>query len=1078
MRHRLAVLVILLVCLPSRADEDETKIVPAEFKKLEFRSIGPAAGGRVSRSCGVPGDPLTYYAATAAGGVWKSADGGLHWKPIFDSQPIASIGSIAVAPSDPNVIYVGSGEANIRGNVQEGNGIYRSTDAGKTWQHVWKEIGQIGTMLVHPTNANIAFAAVLGHAFGPNEQRGVFRTTDGGKTWQRVLYVDRDTGASDVCMDPSNPRILFAGTWQTRRLPWELTSGGPGGGLWKSKDGGDTWTRLVAPPNDDSPNAGEEAKPGQKHAEGLPEGIWGKVCLAFAPSDSRRIYAMIEAEKGGLFRSDDGGSSWKLINGSRAIRQRAWYFSTITVHPTNPDVIFFPQVPLLKSIDGGKSLQRVKGPHHGDHHDIWIDPKNPVRMIDSNDGGVDITTNGGESWYAPPLPIAQFYHISCDTRVPYRVMGAMQDIGSASGPSRSLHSGGINLSDWYNIGGGEAGFAVPDPSDPNIVYAGEYGGYISRYDQRTRQARNIGIDPFDPSGHDPASLRYRFQWTAPIMISPHDPKTVYHAANVLFKTTDAGQTWKAISKDLTRNDKAKQKWSGGPITGDNTGVEVYDTIFAIAESPRKKGFLWAGSDDGLVHVSRDAGENWKNVTPNGLPEWATVLCIEPSRFDAATAWVVVDNHRQDDYRPYLYRTTDGGATWKALGAALPQDVHLRVVREDPEKVGLLYLGTERGLALSRDAGDTWTPLRLNLPTVAVTDLVVKDNDLVVGTNGRSIWILDDLTPVREWSKEIEAKDVHLFPVQPTIRWRLAGTFEEGDRRGAGKNPPIGAIVHYSLKAKPKREITLEVLDSNLKLVKKLSSKPEPAEPVDEGSYAAPEEPKAALSTEPGLHRVGWDLHYEGAKAIRGARVDSGNPKDGPLAPPGDYTLRLTVEGKTITAPFRLLPDPRTKPTPETAEMLAKQLEFTLKLRDDITQLTQTVERLRLVKKQIQAREELLKDDPKVKPLVDSGKEVIKKLDELEEKLHNPKAKVAYDILAQKGGAKLYSQLVFLYETLMEGDGAPTQGVRDVYESQLKLLQQYEVQWQALLANDLAKLNEQAKTLDVPGVILPRAEKAK
>ncbi len=1074
-RNRLPLLILSLITCSARADEDEPKGGPVEFKRHKFRLVGPAAGGRVCRACGIPGDPLTYYAATAAGGVWKSSDGGFHWKPIFDDQPIATIGSIAVAPSDPNVIYVGSGEANIRGNVQEGNGIYKSTDAGKNWKHVWQQVGQIGTMIVHPTNPDIAYAAVLGHAFGPNEERGVYRTIDGGKMWQRVLFASRDAGASDVCFDPNNPRILFAGTWQTRRLPWDLTSGGPGSGLHVSRDGGDTWTQLIAPPAAESADHGKDAPPGKKYADGLPEGMWGKVCLAVAPSDSRRVYALIEAEKGGLFRSDDNGATWKLANGSQALRQRAWYFSTLTVHPTNPEVVFFPQVPLLKTIDGGKTLQRVKGPHHGDHHDIWIDPKNPLRTIDSNDGGVDLTSNGGETWFAPPLPIAQFYHVGVDTRTPYHVMGTMQDVGSASGPSNSLHGGGINLGDWHSIGGGETGFTVPDPADPNIVYAGEYGGTITRFDQRTGQARNVSIYPFNPSGHDPSSLRYRFQWTAPILISPHDSKTLYHAANVLFRSTDGGDTWKPVSPDLTRNDKSKQKWAGGPITGDNTGVEVYDTIFAIAESPVKKDLLWAGSDDGLVHVSRDGGQKWTNVTTNlkGLPDWATVLCIEPSRFDAETAWVVVDNHRQDDYKPYLFKTTDGGAVWKNVGAVLPQDVHLRVVREDPKRKGLLYLGTERGLALSRDGGDTWSELKLNFPTVAVSDLFVKDNDLVIATNGRSIWILDDLTFLREWSAEITAKDAHLFAVTPAVRWRYAGSFEEGARAGAGQNPPAGAVISYSLKAKPKGEITLEVFDAKQALVAKLTSKEEPPEPPDEGSYSDDEDKKKPLPTDAGLHRIIWNLRYDGAKAIKGAKVDSGDPKVGPLALPGDYTVKFTVEGKTLTTPLQILPDPRTKGLPGlSAEALAKQIELILKLRDDISKLTKTVEQLRTVKKQIQAREELLTDDAKAKPLLEAGKAALKKLDELEERLHNPKAKVPYDILAQKGGAKLYSQLVFLYDTLKDADGPPTQGIREVYEEQALLLKKYELEWQVLLAGDLAKLNELAKTLELPGLILP------
>jgi photosystem II stability/assembly factor-like uncharacterized protein len=520
------------------AQEQKATDVPSVFAALKYRPIGPAAGGRVSRVAGVVGEPNVYYAATASGGVWKSSDAGASWLPVFDSQAVSSIGSIAVASTNSNIVYVGSGEANIRGNVAAGNGIYKSTDAGKTWTHVWKQEGQIGTMVVHPADADVAYAAVLGRVFGPNPERGVYRTRDGGRTWDRILAKDPDTGASDVAIDPTNPSIVFAGLWQARRKPWELVSGGPGSSLHVSRDGGDTWRALTG--------------------HGLPEGTWGKVGVAVAPSDGRRVYALIEAEAGGLFRSDDGGDTWTLVNPSRLIRQRAWYYSTITINPVDADEVYFPQVPLLRSIDGGKTLQVMKGLHHGDHHDLWIDPRNPKRMISGNDGGVDITTNGGESWFAPPLPIAQFYHVSVDTRRPYRIAGAMQDLGTAQGPSLGL-GGGIALDEWYSVGGGEAGHVVSDWTDPNIVYAGEYLGIITRYDHRTGESRNVSAWPENPSGQAGVDMKYRFQWTAPIAISPHDANTVYHGAQVVFRTQDGGQRWDVISPDLTRNDSSKQQ---------------------------------------------------------------------------------------------------------------------------------------------------------------------------------------------------------------------------------------------------------------------------------------------------------------------------------------------------------------------------------------------------------------------------------------------------------------------------------------------------------------------------------------
>ncbi len=1053
-RYILVALATFTLLVPATlAQSPEKWETPSALKGLKFRSIGPAAGGRVSRVCGVPGDPLTYYAATAGGGVWKSTDGGLTFHPVFDDQPISSIGSVAVAPSDPNVVYVGSGEANIRGNVAAGNGIYRSTDAGKTWQHVWKAVGQIGTMTVHPQNPDIAFAAVLGSPFGPGPDRGVYRTTDGGKSWKQVLAKDADTGASDVCLDPNNPRIVFAGLWQTRRKPWEMTSGGPGSGLYVSRDGGDTWTQL---------KTGEH---------GLPDGPWGKIGVAVAPSHSPRVYALIEAEDGGLFRSDDGGESWKHVSDHRAIRQRAWYYSTLTVDPTNANVVYCPQVPLLRSIDGGLTFKQVKGLHHGDNHDIWIDPKDPRRMIVANDGGVDVTTDGGRSWYAPPLPIAQFYHVNCDNAVPYNVMGNMQDLGTAHGPSNSLSGAGIRLADWHTVGGGETGFTVPDPSDPNVVYSGEYGGILTRFDRRTGQARNVSAWPANPSGITPAEQKYRFQWTAPILVSPHDPKVVYHAANVLFRTRDGGQSWEKISGDLTRNDKNKQQWSGGPITGDNTGVEVYCTIFALAESPKQKGVLWAGSDDGLVYVSQDDGKTWANVTSAipDLPDWGTVRCIEPAPDDASTAYLVVEAHRLNDFRPYLWKTTDFGKTWRSLSGKLPQDVYLHAVRCDPKKKGLLFAGTERGVAYSTDDGATWQPLTLNLPTCAVHDLQVKGNDLVLGTMGRSLWILDDITPLRELDAKVAEQPAHLFSVQPAVRWRYAGGFPHTGR-GSAENPKVGAVIHYHIAKKAAKPFTLEVLDPKGQVIVTMTGKEDKDkddEDDDSPDGADFKAPKRLIPAEPGeVHRVLWDLEYPGGEFIPKAKVDTGSPVDGPLAVPGEYAVRLTVDGHTQTAKFTVQPDPRVKVD------LAAQNQFALQIRDDFAKLVGTVQQLRAVRRQIETRNELIDGQDKFEPLAKSSRELAAKLDALEEKFHNPKARVTYDIFAAKGGAKLYSQFVFLFETVKEGDGPPTQGMKEVYAELTAELGRLTGEFQSLVRGDLAKLNEQAKQLDLPIVIVP------
>ena len=1037
---------------PSASPSEKTAgSTPKELKSLKYRSIGPAAGGRISRVAGIPGDPSTYYAATASGGVWKSIDGGTTWKPIFDDQPVSSIGSIAVSPSNPNVVYVGSGEANIRGNVAAGNGIYKSADAGRTWTHVWNQEGQIGKMAVHPTNPDIAFAAVLGHAFGPNPERGVYRTIDGGRTWRQVLKKDADTGASDVEMDPANPSIIFAGFWQTRRFPWDFISGGPGSGLYVSHDGGDSWKQLTG--------------------QGLPDGVWGKVGVAVAPSDSRRVYALIEADKGGLFRSDDGGSSWELVNPSRALRQRAWYYTTLTVNPVNREDVWFPQVPMLRTIDGGKTLQYMKGIHHGDHHDLWIDPKNPKRMITGNDGGVDISNNGGETWFAPPLPISQFYHVSADTRVPYHVAGSMQDIGTAQAPNENLRGSGIALSDWHGVGGGEAGHIVSKASDPDVVFAGEYLGIITRYDHRTGQSRNVSAWPENPSGHSSEDMRYRFQWTAPIALSPHDANVVYHGAQVIFRTGNGGQSWEPISPDLTRNDRTRQKWSGGPITGDNTGVETFGTVFAIAESPKQKGVIWAGTDDGLVQITLDNGQNWTNVTAAmpGMPEWGTVSMIEPSAFDAGTAYAVVDAHRLENPRPYLFKTIDLGRTWTRLDNKLPHDIYLHVVREDPAKKGQLYLGTERGVMFSTDDGLTWRDLRLNLPTVAVHDLVVKGDDLVVGTHGRSLWILDDLQPLRELSVAVRS-DVHLFPVADGVRWRL-GEGAYGTRAANYANPPRGAAIYYYLKEKPKGELKIEILDAQGTLVRTLSSVPR--EPDHSDDNEDPEDlKKEALAIEPGVHRAVWDLAWQGATKIKGGKIDTGDPIEGPRALPGPYTARLTVDGKTENSPLRVIADPRGEGASRAD--LEAQLAHALRVRNDVSRLTELVNGLRSVKDQVRSRAkalELRKSEPGMADLLKSSDDIIKKADALEDKLHNPAAEVVYDILAMRGGTRLYSRLVPLQMWAVEAEGPPTSGMLQVLEMQEQELAALQRDTRDFIEEEVGTLNAAAARLGLSFVVV-------
>ncbi len=1019
-----------------------------EYGAVQFRLLGPAIGGRISRVAGVPGNADVAYFAAAQGGVWKTEDGGKTFKPIMDEEFSASMGAIAIAPSDPNVIYVGGGEANPRGNVMVGWGIWKSSDAGKTWQHVWKNKGQIGTLAVHPTDPDVAYAAVLGSPFGPSDTRGVYRTRDGGKSWQRVLAKDRDTGASDVAFDPHNPRVLYAGLWQMRRTPWKTTSGGPGSGLYRSTDGGDNWKPLTG--------------------SGLPEGEWGKVGVRVAPSDSKRVYALIEAGEGGLFRSDDGGESWTRASAHRSLRQRSWYYSVLTIDPKDADTVWFPQVPLLKTTDGGKTVAQVKGPHHGDHHDIWIDPTDTRRVISGNDGGIDFSHDGGKSWFNPDLPLAQFYNIDVDDRVPWHVGGTMQDWGTSSGPNLLPKGGGVVLSDWRNVGGGEAADFRYDPTKSGRVYAGEYGGYLSEYEEGTGQYRNISVYPANPSGTPPKALQYRFQWTAPFEISPHDPNVLYHAGNVLFRSRDRGDSWQAISGDLTRNDRAKQEWSGGPITGDITGVETYDTIFSITESRVSAGQIWAGTDDGLVHLTRDGGGTWTDVTPNDLPEWGTVECVEASRRDAGTAYVVVDARRLDDQRPHLFKTTDYGASWKRLSNGLPDDQPLFVVREDPTDPGLLFLGGERGVWLSRDAGASWTQVKQGLPPIAVPDIEIKHDTLVLGTR-RGLWALDDLTPVRQFGSAIKSEPAHLFAPLPAVRWQTDGVW--GDQ-GATSNPTFGTLFTYWLKDEPKDDIKAEIVDADGRVIRTLTSAVKPAKFGKDDPDEPTDEPKPELTKAKGLNRATWDLRMEGAKRLF-SKIDAGDPEVGPIVAPGRYTLRLHAAERTLEQPFEVTRDPR---SPATPEQIRDNVAFAVATRDAMDRILADVEALRAIREQVADLRKRTDANAAAGDLRATADAIVARCDALEAELHNPKAEVVYDVLAgREGGAKLYSQVSPLNAWIQNADYPPTQGMRERFEYLQGEIARVEGQIASLRNGDLARLEQQAQALNLPRVIVPGAK---
>ncbi len=1045
--YLLALLLIasLLVISAAQQAAAEPEVDSALLKALKYRLIGPFNGGRVLAVAGIAGDANTYYFGAAAGGVWKTTDGGLNWTPIFNDKPVSSIGAIAVAPSDPNIIYVGTGEACIRGDISHGDGAYKSLDAGKTWKNIGlKDTRHIGKIAVHPRDPNVVLVAALGHAYGPNQERGLFRSKDGGKSWEKVIYKNEKTGAIDVDFDPSNPHIIFAALWEAHRTPWSLSSGGPGSGLYKSSDGGDSWKQLTG--------------------NGLPEGILGRIGVSVSPASSNRVYAIIEAKEGGLFRSDDGGESWRLISSDGNLRQRPWYYSHVMADPTDADTVYVLNVRLLKSIDGGRTFAAIQQ-FHGDNHALWIDPKNSRRMINGNDGGANVTIDGGQSWTPSDLPISQFYHVNVDNRNPYYIYGAMQDDGTCAIPSNSLSPRGITRQDWYPVGGGESGYVVPKPDDANIVYAGSYGGHITRYDHRTRQAQAINPWPENTIGWGAGALKYRFQWTAPIATSPHDPNVVYHAANVLFKTTDGGKSWTIISPDLTRNDKSKQEPSGGPITGDNTSVEYYCTIFTAAESPKQKELIWVGTDDGLVHITRDGGKNWSNVTPKGLPEWSLISMVEPSPHDAATAYVAVDRHELDDFKPYAYKTNDYGKTWTPIVNGIPENTFIRVVREDPERRGLLYAGTETGVYVSFDDGAHWQSLQLNLPTSPVHDLQVKDNDLVVGTHGRSIWILDNLSLLRQLASAA-IKDVHLFKPEPALRLRGGLRFRHNTK--IGENPPVGAVINYYLKSAPKGEVTITILDAKGQTVRSFSSNGQgearEREEREEQPGFDPGAREPRVPAEAGMNTFVWDLRYAPAERIPGAILWGGSIA-GPLALPGTYQVKLSADGQMLTAPLEVVRDPRIS-TP--AADLEAQFKLLMELRDKLSLAHSAVNRIRDIRKQMTDLRRRIADENKKEGIGAAAKELDKKLAGVEEAIVQTRLRSSQDVLNHP--IRLNNKIAALAALIGGSDAAPTSQSYQVAESLAAQLQAELARLNRIIAMDLKAFNQLVRKEDIPPII--------
>jgi photosystem II stability/assembly factor-like uncharacterized protein len=1037
------------------------------LKQLQYRSIGPYRGGRSAAVTGVPSQPFVYYYGSTGGGVWKSTDGGINWESVSDNSVFGtgSVGAIAVADSDPNTIYVGMGESPIRGNVSHGDGVYKSTDAGKTWKRVGLEdTRQIPRIRIHPKNPDIVYVAALGHVWGPNEQRGVFRSKDGGKTWEKVLNRGNKAGAIDLIIDPSNPNILYAGFWEVYRKPWTLESGGPGSGIFKSTDGGDTWTELT-------------------RNNGLPKGTVGKVGIAVSPVNSDRLWAIVEAEDGGVFRSDNGGTSWSRVNEERRLRQRAWYYTRIYADPKNVDTVYVLNTGFYRSNDGGRTFSGIGVPH-GDNHDLWIAPDDPNRMIESNDGGANVSFNGGRSWTEQDQPTAQFYRVALDNDFPYNVYGAQQDNSTVRIASRNTE-GGIGTSDWYDVGGGESGWIAPSPKDSQIVFAGSYGGLTTRSDHRTGQQRDVNPYPNNPMGAGADVLKYRFQWNFPLLFSPHDPNKLYCAANVLFMSTDEGSSWQVISPDLTRNDKAKQGASGGPITKDNTSVEYYATIFAVMESPVQAGTIWTGSDDGLVQLTRDGGKNWSNVTPptSIMPEWIQINSLEASPYDPATAYIAATMYKWDDNKPYLYRTNDYGKTWKKITNGIPDTTFTRVIREDPNKRGLLYAGTETGMYVSFDNGDHWQSLQLNLPIVPITDLAIqkREKELVVATQGRSFWILDDLPVLHEmmdaggFSATGETK---LY--KPKESYRMpGGGFPLGPTATLGRNPANGVVVYYSLKAKPTADVDLEFLDSAGKSIRKFTARVRRAgegagqaqapagPPPGEGGFGGGGAPPP-VPIEVGLNRFVWDTRYPDAVRFPGMILWAGETR-GPKLSPGTYQVKLTVEGKSYTQNFEIKPDPRLTTTPAD---YAKQMELGLKIRDKLSETHNAIIQIRDVRKQVEDLLKRVAGQPNFKVVNDAGTALNKKLTTIEETLYQTKNQSNQDPL--NFPIRLNNKLAALGGVVGSAEAAPTAQSYAVYDEVVTQIDAELQKLAQLMRTDVPAFNQLVRDQNIPAVVVKPA----
>jgi photosystem II stability/assembly factor-like uncharacterized protein len=1060
------------------------------LSQMKYRYIGPV-GNRVIAAASIPGDPNVYYVGAASGGIFKSTDAGNHWDPIFDGQTVSSVGSLAIAATDPNIVWAGTGETFIRSHISVGAGIFKSLDAGKSWTLMGLEkTGRIGRVLIDPRNPDIVFACALGHAYGPQPERGVFRTTDGGKSWQHVLAVDQNTGCSDIVMDSNNPRLLFAGMWQLEMHTWSRVSGGPGSGLYKSTDGGATWKRLTG--------------------SGLPDPPLGKIGVAMARRTSR-IYALIETgdgvpwdgkptQRGQLWKSDDGGDRWELVSYDRQLQGRAAYYTRCAVSPDNENEIYFLTAAFSKSLDGGRTLTNLPAVPGGDNHDMWIDPTNGDRMIVANDGGAGITINRGRTWNRIQLPIAQLYHVTVDNQVPYFVYGNKQDGSSYRGPSNSLSGGRgggftedpaaeagrgsvtpggpISRSVWHPVTGGESGFATPDPVDLNIIWStasgsGSVGGIVTVFDERNHQARNVEIWPELTGGSTAAEVKYRFNWEFPILISPHDHNRVYAGSQYVHVTSDAGHSWKIISPDLTRNDKSRQQFSGG-LTGDNIGVEYAGVVFALAESPKEPGVIWAGTNDGLVQITRDGGKSWTNVTANipGLPEWGTVSNIEASRYAPGAAYITVDLHQVNNRDPFIYKTTDYGKTWTSITNGIPHSMlsYAHCVREDTVRKGLLFAGTENAIYVSFNDGQNWQPLQSNLPHAPVYWIAIQEHfhDLVIATYGRGFWILDDLTPLEQMTAQTADASAHLFPPRDAYRFRTTTQPESMPYDPtAGQNPPYGASINYYLKSAPQGDVRLQILDASGRVVRSLQA-----------------------SKQAGLNRTWWDLRFAPTNQMRlrtspqyapevtlgpdGWRPAPGEQRIALLAPPGVYTVKLTVDGKESSQPLKVIKDPHSNGTEGDIQVQTKLMTSLVGQMNGVVDAVNQIESLRA---QLASLKSALGAEENTSNIRAAADDLNSKLIEVEDNLIRLKV-TGRGQDGVRWTPKLAEKIGYLANEVESSDYQPTTQQVAVHDELKERAATYRQRLTLLVQKELAAFNALVRQRNVPNIITQSLQESK